>query len=78
MAGKDLCVSTTADMERLHGISVQPVSSLPNLVLTARVVSLADPNATTKRDAFSMDWIHDCKATGCLFNLSEDETVRSN
>ena len=24
--------------------------------------------------AFSFNWVHDCKETGCLFNLSEDPT----
>ena len=33
------------------------------------------PNATSaEQHAFSFKWVHDCKADGCLFNLSEDPT----
>ena len=29
-------------------------------------------NKTTERSEFSFHWVHDCGASGCLFNLSQD------
>lgn len=70
---------TTTAAPIAHNVSAMYIvlPSIWCLYLTARLRT--DPNATSnEQHAFSFRWIHDCKATGCLFNLSEDATVRNH